>query len=240
MKLFQEQLAYDGPLVDAVMFKLAFRDEHRVVFRKIRDVKKAAFMEQQVLGMEGGTNPESALETSFSHVSKEDSDDDDTNELDSLAEEIIEAATEEENYNAEADDILEQWKKWTVDWADVAKAQHGAKFDVTTLSKNKTKAGVTTKMWDADALYKKIDILEWFRSQPMFHLRGKFESIGIMSKIYLAQIESGAVQERVFSMAKHIQTVLQTSTDAERHERQLVLRVNMDNIDLLKDERLNA
>jgi hypothetical protein len=236
---------YLGPVADYEAAELVLHEEHRAAYRMLRTRSMLPGQEvvvglaasasdtehapaQQGADIVSGTNNEPDNLSTLSDMEDESFECDD-----SLAEAIPAVRTiVNVNYDSEADAFVKEWMNLFVDWCDVAKAQGRSTSQVDQLktpskSQDKAHSGDSTENWDADALYRHINILQWFRTQPMFHEHGRCESMGVLARIYLAQVESGAVQERVFSMAKHIHTVLRTSTDPERQEQQLLLRVNV-------------
>ncbi|KAG6962522.1 hypothetical protein JG688_00008546, partial [Phytophthora aleatoria] len=81
-------------------------------------------------------------------------------------------------------------------------------------------------------LYKRIDVLKWFRDEG----GAQFPSIALLARIHLGKILSSAFQERVFSTGGIVMRPLRTRTDIRRVERQLVLRHNREEVVKMKQD----
>lgn len=80
--------------------------------------------------------------------------------------------------------------------------------------------------WDMKAF---IDILRWFRDAG----EQSYPSIALLARLWLGKPASTAFQERVFSTGGNGMDENRTQTDSERAEKQLLLRHNRLEVQLI-------
>jgi hypothetical protein len=133
---------------------------------------------------------------------------------------------QESHLRQDATAALNRWAVHQEDWVDVAITQ-GVGDDRATLSKKMCyKRDDDTVCWNIVAL-SHIDILRWFRDVG----ESQFPTIAVLARLWLGKVSSTAFQERVFSTAGIVMSARRSQTDNQRAEKQLLLRVNRDEIE---------
>jgi hypothetical protein len=151
---------------------------------------------------------------------------------------------EETELKAKADEIATTWLSYNVHWVFVASTQDPDGLRAQLLKEFNSEEVVRTKMqehyvkklkmrsssnWDLIRLMKDINILTWFRDQEKMS-SFKHTSVAQLARIFLGKVSTSAYQERVFSISNKVIAKDRTSTDAERAEKQVLLKINKQHI----------
>jgi hypothetical protein len=132
-------------------------------------------------------------------------------------------AIHESSIQHEADMVVKRWLDYSGDWVTVAQQQQLWKASKSELMRQMcARRPDGTVCWDLVELFNHVEICRWFRETG----ETLSPSIALLSQRWLGMNLSTAFQERMFSSAGTVMTKGRTRTQAERAEKQVILKHN--------------